>query len=91
MTLFPPANSTRRRVPKDKLQPFQRSFPLELFEAIIQHADTQAIARTARASFVCYELFMPVLLDRIDDLNEVRIKALFEAPYEVSACVNAFS
>lgn len=58
------SSSFREDYPKYNVVPFSKPFPLEVFEAIIQSADRQALSRTARTSFACYQLFMPGLLGR---------------------------
>lgn len=71
-------------------RPFSRTFPLELFEAIIAHADTRAISRTAQASFACYQLFMPVLLDRVHAVSRMYspgLRTLFAARDAVSLVI----
>jgi hypothetical protein len=67
--------------------PFRRAFPLEVFEAIISHADLQALSRTAQASFACYELLMPVLLDHIKIPNRETLRSAFGEPDTVSTSV----
>lgn len=38
---------------------------MDVFEVIVSFATTQTISRIARSCFVCYEVSMPILLDRI--------------------------
>lgn len=42
-------------------KPFLRSFPLEIFEAIILFGDQTALARASQASLACLQLFSPRL------------------------------
>ena len=68
---------TEKDVSAYTVVPFQQAFPLELFEIIIAHADLAAISRTARASFACYELFMPVLLQHLYVASEEELRQMF--------------
>lgn len=71
--------------------PFRRAFPAELILHIVTLADTQTISRTARTSFGCYELAMPVLLDALTfDVElgpECKIERFFRQSDSVSCLV----
>lgn len=75
---------TKRRLDDYKVVPFRQSLPLELFEAIVSVADIATLSRAARASFACYQLFMPLVLERTYALDKKRLQKIFAVADTVS-------
>jgi hypothetical protein len=62
--------------------------PMDIVDTIASLADTQTISRIARASFACYEVAMPILLDRIEISDPASLFGAFGTHSQVSRIWN---
>lgn len=75
----------KKRLQGYEVVPFEQGFPLELFVAIVSLADLPTVSRVTQASFACYQLFMPLLLEDVDVEGEEDLLRVLGPPDPVSA------